>query len=32
MINLAYAIAISENGYAPDRQDIEAGWNLLSNV
>lgn len=30
MINLAYAMAISENGYAPNKSDIEEGWNLIS--
>ena len=30
MTKLAYAMAISENGTAPDMKDIEAGWNLLS--
>jgi len=29
LINIAYAIAYHENGSAPDRSDIEAGWEML---
>ncbi len=29
LIEIAYAMAISENGQAPDRQDIETGWSML---
>lgn len=29
LTNIAYAMAISENGKAPDRADIEAGWDML---
>lgn len=29
LIAIAYAMAISENGKAPDRKDIEAGWDML---
>lgn len=31
MTRLAYAIAISENGIAPNMQDINSGWDLLVN-
>lgn len=29
LIAIAYAMAISENGKAPDRKDIETGWSML---
>lgn len=29
LIAIVYAMAISENGKAPDRADIEAGWEML---
>lgn len=29
LIEIAYAMAISENGQAPDRKDIETGWDML---
>ncbi len=29
LIAIAYAMAISENGKAPEREDIEAGWDML---
>lgn len=29
LIEIAYAMAISENGKAPDRTDIETGWSML---
>lgn len=29
LIDIAYAIAYHENGSAPDRSDIEAGWEML---
>ena len=29
LIAIAYAMAISENGQAPDRKDIETGWSML---
>lgn len=29
LISIAYAMAISENGSAPKRSDIEAGWEML---
>ncbi len=29
LISIAYAMAISENGKAPERSDIEAGWEML---
>lgn len=29
LIAIAYAMSISENGSAPNRSDIEAGWDML---
>lgn len=29
MTNIVYAMAISENGYAPSWTDVNAGWDLL---
>ena len=29
IINIVYAMAISENGYSPNKQDIETAWAML---